>query len=209
MKFYDYKPAPSPRRVRMFLAEKGLEIPTEQVDLRNKEQLGDAFRAINPRCTVPVLVLDDGTAIADIDAICRYIEERHPEPPLLGRTPEERAAVTALNNQIEFDGVRAIADSFRNSVSGFKGRALPGPHDMAQIPELAERSRLRAGLWIDAMNERLADSEFVAGDAFSVCDITTFVAIEFAGWQKITIPDSHTHFARWHQAVAARPSAQA
>lgn len=209
MQFYDYQPAPSPRRVRMFLAEKGLDVPTVQVDLREKEQLSDAYRKINPRLTVPCLVLDDGSSIADIDAICRYFEERHPEPALYGRTPEERAAVTALNNQIEVDGVRTLADGFRNSVKGFAGRAIPGPVDVEQIPELAERGKMRAGLWLEDMNALLADREFLAGDTVTVCDISAFVAIEFAAWQKIGIAESQSHLARWHQAMAARPSAQA
>ena len=124
MKFYDCSTAPSPRRVRIFLAEKGISIPTVQVDLRNGEQFSPAFRAINPDCTVPALVLDDGTVIADAVAICGYLEEQHPEPPLIGTTPQERAVVTALNRQIERDGLFAAMDAFRNTAKGLKGREL-------------------------------------------------------------------------------------
>ena len=113
-----------------------------QVDLRNGEQFSPAFRAINPDCTVPALVLDDGTVIADAVAICDYLEELHPEPPLIGTTPQERAVVTALNRQIERDGFFAAMDAFRNAAKGLKGRALPGPHDYEQIPELAARGRV-------------------------------------------------------------------
>ena len=113
-----------------------------QVDLRNGEQFTPAFRAINPDCTVPALALDDGTVIADAVAICGYLEELHPDPPLIGTTPQERAVVTALNRQIERDGFFAAMDAFRNAAKGLKGRALPGPHDYEQIPELAERGRV-------------------------------------------------------------------
>src|SRR3954471_19384026 len=112
MKFYDCATAPSPRRVRIFLAEKGVTVDTVQVDLRNGEQFTPAFRAINPDCTVPALVLDDGIVIADAVAICQYIEELHPDPPLVGATPQERAMVNALNRQIERDGFFAAMDAF-------------------------------------------------------------------------------------------------
>src|ERR1044071_3734896 len=114
MKFYDCATAPSPRRVRIFLAEKGIRIDTVQVDLRNGEQFTPAFRAINPDCTVPALVLDDGTVIADAVAICHYIEELHPDPPLIGSTPQERAVATALNRQIARGPARTITSRYRN-----------------------------------------------------------------------------------------------
>ena len=148
MKFYDCATAPSPRRVRIFLAEKGISIDTVQVDLRNNEQFTPAFRAINPDCTVPALVLDDGTVIADAVAICDYIEELHPDPPLIGATPQERAVVTALNRQIERDGFFAAMDAFRNTAKGLKGRALPGPHDYEQIPELGRARQGARGAFL-------------------------------------------------------------
>src|SRR2546423_10999731 len=125
MKFYDCVTAPSPRRVRIFAAEKGINLPTVQVDLRNGEQFSVAFRAINPDCTVPALQLDDGTVIADAVAICGYLEEIHPEPPLIGATPQQRAVVNALNRQIERDGFFAAMEAFRNAAKGLKGRELP------------------------------------------------------------------------------------
>ena len=120
MKFYDCTTAPSPRRVRIFLAEKGISVPTVQVDLRNGEQFSPAFRAINPDCTVPVLELDNGTRIADIVAICRYFEELHPTPPLMGRTAEEKAVIEAWQRRIERDGFYAAMEAFRNSTPGLK-----------------------------------------------------------------------------------------
>jgi glutathione S-transferase len=209
MKFYDCATAPSPRRVRVFLAEKGLNIETVQVDLRNNEQFTPAFRAINPDCTVPALQLDDGTVIGDAIAICQYLEELHPDPPLIGTTPRERATVTALNRQIERDGFFAAMDALRNAAKGLKGRALPGPHDYEQIPELAERGRARLGHFARDMDGHLAGREFVAGSRYTIADISMMVVVDFAGRLKITIPDECANLRRWYAAVLARPSAKA
>ena len=179
MKLYDCATAPSPRRVRIFLAEKGVSIDTVQVDLRNGEQFTPAFRAVNPDCTVPALQLDDGTVIADAIAICGYIEELHPDPPLIGSTPLERAVVIALNRQIERDGFHAAMEAFRNVAKGLKGRALPGPHDYEQIPDLAERGRARIAHFFRNMDARLATREFVAGSRFTIADISDAGADRF------------------------------
>ncbi len=137
MKFYDCSTAPSPRRVRIFLAEKGISVPSVQVDLRNNEQLTPAFRAINPDATVPSLELDDGARINDAIGICVYFEAIHPQPPLMGASAEEKALVTAWQREVERNGFYAVMEAFRNSTPGLKGRALPGPHDYEQIPALA------------------------------------------------------------------------
>ena len=209
MKFYDCATAPSPRRVRIFLAEKGVTVDTVQVDLRNNEQFTPAFRAINPDCTVPALQLDDGTVIGDAIAICQYVEEIHPEPPLIGTTPQERAVVTALNRQIERDGFYAAMDALRNTATGLKGRALPGPHDYEQIPELAARGRARIAHFFRDMDARLAGREFVAGNRYTMADISTLVLVDFAGRLKLTIPEECANLRRWYDTVAARPSASA
>ena len=209
MKFYDCTTAPSPRRVRIFLAEKGVSIETVQVDLRNGEQFSPAFRTINPDCTVPALQLDDGTVIADAVAICGYIEELHPEPALIGTTPQERAIVIALNRQIERDGFLAAMDAFRNVAKGLKGRALPGPYDYEQIPELAERGRARLGNFFHDMDARLATRDFVAGNRFTIADISTLVLIDLAGRAKLGVPDECMNMRRWYARVSARSSANA
>jgi glutathione S-transferase len=209
MKFYDCAVAPSPRRVRIFLAEKGIVLPTIQIDLRKGEQFGDAFRAVNPDCTVPVLELDDGRRITDSVGICLYLEETHPQPPLMGVDAADRAIVAEWQRRAERDGFLAVAEAFRNSTPAFKTRALPGPDDYAQIPALIERGRARTQTFFKLMNARLADRAFVAGERYTIADITTMITVDFAGWIKLAVPDDCPHLRRWHQAVAARPSAKA
>lgn len=209
MKFYDCKTAPSPRRVRMFLAEKGVDIPTVQVDLRSGEQLGEAFRAINPRCTVPVLALDDGTCLTDTLAICHYLESVYPEPNLMGRDAREQALVMNWHEQVLTEGFLAGAEALRNFARGFVGRAVTGPRDFGQIPELAERGRARLEAFMDVLDERLAGSPYVALERFTMADIGAYVCVDFAGWIKLPVLERWTHIRRWHEAVSARPSAAA
>nr|WP_244424286.1 glutathione S-transferase [Bradyrhizobium sp. BTAi1] len=209
MMLYDCSTAPSPRRVRIFLAEKGLTLPTVQVDLRGGEQFTPAFRAMNPGCTVPVLALDSGAAISDIIAICRYIEELHPEPALMGRDAEERALIECWVRRIEWDGIYAIQEAFRNSMPGLEHRALPGPLPLEQIPALAERGRLRARHFLAWLDTRLADHAFVGGAAFTIADISAMVTVDFAARAKLDPPEHLRHLRRWHQDVSSRPSAKA
>jgi glutathione S-transferase len=209
MKFYDCITAPSPRRVRIFLAEKGITVPTVQVDLRNNEQLTPAFQAINPDATVPALELDDGARINDAIGICVYFEAIQPRPALMGESAEEKALVTAWQREVERNGFYAVMEAFRNTVPGLKGRALPGPHNYEQIPALAERGRLRVSHFYEQMNKRLAQTEFVAGPRYSVADITALVTVDFAVRAKLPIPETHAHLRRWHTQVSARPSAKA
>ena len=209
MKFFDCATAPSPRRVRIFLAEKGITVPTVQVDLRNNEQLTPAFKAINPDATVPALELDDGTRINDAIGICVYFEAIQPRPALMGESPEEKALIAAWQREVERNGFYAVMEAFRNTVPGLKGRALPGPHDYEQIPALADRGRLRVSHFYEQMNSRLADNEFVAGPRYSVADITALVTVDFAVRAKLPIPEAHARLRRWHTQVSARPSAKA
>lgn len=210
MKFYDCTTAPSPRRVRIFMAEKGIEVPTHQVDLRAAEQFSPEFRRHNPHCTVPALELDDGTSIHEATAVCRYFEAAYPDPPLMGVGPADQAAVAMWDHHMEQDGYLAVAEAFRNQASGFKGRALPGKHPIEQIPALVERGRERYRAFLEDLEERLKQSEFIAGPGFSVADITALVTVDFAARAiKIEVPEDYTSLRRWHEAVSARESAQA
>src|SRR6056297_3910811 len=205
MKFYDCQSAPSPRRVRIFLAEKGVELASVQVDLGAGEHLGETFRSLNPDCTVPVLELDDGTALTESFAICQYLESVYPDPPLMGRDDRERALVTQWNAKVESQGLAAVAEAFRNRSRGFTGRALTGPEGFGQIPELVERGRRRAELFLARLDAELAEREFVAGDVFTVADITALVTVDFAGRIKLPLPEGADNLRRWHEAVSARP----
>ncbi len=209
MKLYDCKTAPSPRRVRIFIAEKGLDLETVQVDLGSGEQFSDAFRKLNPDCAVPVLQLDDGTCLSEVTAICQYLEECCPDPPLLGTTAEQRARVTMWNAKIEQQGLLSMADAFRNSAKGLKGRAVTGSKAYAQIPELAERGRQRVGQFLGRLDTQLADSAYIAGADFSVADISALVLVDFAARIKIGIPDDAANLARWYREVSSRPGAVA
>jgi len=209
MKFYDCKPAPSPRRVRMFMAEKGIEIPTVQVDLRNGEHLSHDFRMINPHCTVPVLVLDDGTRLISTAAIWRYLEETHPEPPLMGRSAKEKALVADTQWRVESEGMAAVSEALRNSAPGMKGRALTGPVPFEQIPALAERGKKRTELFLQLLEFMVGPKPFLCGDSMSVADIDAFIVVEFAKWIKVDLPADSPNLRRWHASISARPSAKA
>ena len=209
MKFYDFSLAPSPRRVRIFIAEKGLEIETVQVDLRAGDQLKPDFAKKNPWLTVPVLELDDGTCISEIGACCRYLEETFPEPPLMGRDAKEKAIVEMWNHHMEVDGIQAGSEALRNFAKGMAGRALTGPHGYEQIPALAERGKKRLGHFFEMIDQRLGESEYIAGKDYSIADITAMVTVDFAGWVKVAPLESQTNLKRWYDAVSARPSAKA
>lgn len=208
MKLYDCKTAPSPRRVRIFMAEKRLDIPTEQVDLRNREHLTPAFKQINPYCTVPVLELDDGTCLCSSVGIQRYLEECYPEPPLMGRTPEEKAWISDLQWRIETDGFGAAAELLRNTAPGMRGRALTGPVDYAQIPKLAERGRKRMEVFLQDFEQLAGNAKpFLCGKSFSVADIDGMIVVDFAKRLHLEINGEATR--DWYETVAARPSANA
>jgi glutathione S-transferase len=191
------------------MAEKGIEIPTVQVDLRNGEQLSDAFRKINPRCTVPVLELDDGTCLNETLAICHYLESQYPEPNLMGRDAREQALVINWNEQVMLEGFLAGADALRNVAKGFANRALTGPKDFGQIPELAERGRARLEEFMAMLDGRLADSPYVALDRYTLADIGAYVCVDFAGWIKLPVLEQWRNIRRWHEELSARPSATA
>ena len=203
---YDCATAPSPRRARILLAEKGIVHQTVAVDLRHGEQMSDAYRKINPQCTVPALHTDDDRLLTDNAAITAYLEARFPEPPLLGTTPHEKAEIASWNWRIEFEGLLAIAEAMRNSAPAMANRALPGPVDYAQIPALAQRGLARVEQFFVTLNERLAGRDFVAADRFSIADITAVVAVDFARVVKQKPGELHPHLQRWRAAMALRPS---
>ncbi len=202
MKFYDCTTAPSPKRVRDFIKQKGIEIDTVNIDLANGKQFDADFMKIIPDCVVPALELDDGTVLTEVVAICDYLESQYPEPPLMGSTPTERAQTLMWNAKIEQQGLLAVAEAFRNTAKGFKDRALTGPVNYAQIPELAERGRARLAQFYDRLDAQLEHNEFVAGSHYSIADITAKVTVDFATMVKVPPPESATHLHRWYQAVS-------
>jgi glutathione S-transferase len=203
---YDCATAPSPRRARILLAEKGIAHETIQVDLRTQEQLSDAFRAINPQCTVPALRTEEGLVFTDNASITAYLEARYPQPPLLGSMPAEKAEIASWHWRVEFEGLLAIAEALRNSAPAMVNRALPGPVDYAQIPELAQRGLARVQQFMDMLDAHLVGREFIAADQFSIVDITAVVAIDFARVVRIKPGEQHVNLRRWRDAMALRPS---
>lgn len=211
MKLYDNQYAPNPRRVRMFMAEKGIACDREQVDIVKGENLGEAYLAINPRGLVPALALDDGTLLDETVAICRYLEETHPEPPLMGLGALGKAQVEARQRHMEFDGLLGAAEAFRNAYPRFAERGLGGVVEtVPAIPALVERGKGMVLRFYRRLNEYLGKSRFVAGDSFSIADITALCTVDFAaGNARVPMPDGCEHLRRWHAEVSARPSAQA
>lgn len=206
IRLYEFSGSPHARRVRIFIAEKGLSIPFVTVDFGKGEQHSDAYRAINPRRVVPTLVIEDGTAIGEVPAILRYLEETHPGTPLHGTTPKGKALVTMWERRAELEGFIPAIESVRNRVAGLKGRAIAGPHDYEQIPELVERSALRVRNFFKDLDARLSDAPFVAGGHFSVADITALVTVDFAkAALGYPIPAELESLARWYAEVSSRP----
>jgi glutathione S-transferase len=203
---YDCATAPSPRRARILLAEKGIAHETVQVDLVRGEQLGAAYREINPQCTVPALRTEEDGLLTDNAAIAAWLEARYPEPPLMGRTPAEKAEIASWNWRVEFEGLLAIAETLRNGSPAMADRALPGPVNYAQIPELAQRGLARVQHFFETLNKRLAGREFIATDRFSLADITAVVAVDFARVVRVKPGEQHPELMRWRAAMAQRPS---
>ena len=207
LKLYEANGSPNSRRVRIFIAEKSICLMTIPVDLATREQFSDAYAAINPRRVVPTLLLADGTGIGEVPAIWRYLEEVHPDRPLLGIDAKDKALVTMWERRAELEGFAPVMEAVRNASTGLKGRAISGPHDYEQIAELVDRGRRRLADYFEDLDARLADVPFVAGDRYSVADITTLVTIDFAlKALGQTLPEGHTHSQRWYRATSSRPS---
>jgi glutathione S-transferase len=202
MKLHEFTQAPNPRRVRIFLAEKGITVPNEQVNLASADNRKPEFLAKNPMGGVPVLELDDGTFIAESVAICRYFEETHPEPRLMGVDAKDKAVVEMWQRRMEFEILMNAAGSFRNTSEFFKGR-------IPQVPEygaVCKNAALKRMEWLD---KELASREFIAGSRYSIADITALVGIDFGRTTGIKILPEQKNLMRWHQAVSSRPSAKA
>lgn len=203
MKLYDAKGAPNPRRTRIFLAEKGIELPIEQVDIMAKQHKTPEFTALNPLQRLPALVLDDGTVICESLAICRYFEALRPEPPLFGQGPKEIALVEMWSRRVENNLFATVAAVFRHLHPAMKELEVP------QVPDWAEANKPRVFDFLVILDCQLSEHEFIAGTRYSVADITAQVAIDFMKVPKLVVPDTMVNVKRWHAAVSARPSAKA
>jgi glutathione S-transferase len=203
MRLYDGGRAPNPRRVRIYLAEKAITVPMEPVDLGALQHKSAAFTALNPIQRVPVLVLDDGTVIAESIAICRYFEALHPEPPLFGRDATEIARIEMWNRRLELHFLFPVSHVFRNSHPAMKEMEVP------QVPAWAEANRPRIAEFLVVLDRELQDRPFVTGDHYTVADITGLVAVDFMKPAKLVVPDALKNLRRWHTDVSARPSASA
>ena len=209
MKFYDFTPAPSSQRVRVYLAEKGLELPTEQLNVREDEQFAEPFTSMNPFHCVPFLALDDGTVIAESMSICSYLEELHPEPPLFGRTPAERAVIDMWMRRFELDAFIPLLHALRNHLPNFAGKVVPGTRtDLPQSEAMVGRGKAMAGVLFDRAEPHMARNEFVAGPDFSVADITGFFTLRMAYALEMDIGASWPATHAWFQKVSARPAFQ-
>ena len=202
MKLYDSAHAPNPRRVRIFLSEKGIEVPSVQVDIGKAENRRPEFLAKNPMGGIPVLEFDDGTYLAESVAICRYFEEMQPKPALIGIDARDRAIVEMWNRRMEFEIALPIMQSFRNTHDFFKGR-IP---QVAEYGEVCKATAEKRFEWLDA---ELNGREFIAGDRYTIADITALVGIDFGRVTEIRILPDQKNLQRWYEAVGSRPSAKA
>lgn len=202
MKTIEARGAPNPRRVRIFAAEKRLDVPYEQIDLLAEEHRSDWFQRLNPYGGVPVLVLDDGTPVCETVAICRYLEALEPEPALFGRGALESAQIEMWNRRMEFSVFFPVATVFRHTHPRMAALETP------QIPEWAQANRVRAENGLRLLDARLGESDYVAGDAFTIADITAFVAVGFMKVARLERPEGLDQLARWYETVKARPSVE-
>ena len=209
MKLYDCQRAPNPRRIRIFLAEKGVEIERVELNLTEGDNLKPDFLAINPRGLVPTLILDDGTALDEVVAISRWIEETYPDPPLMGTNARDKAFIESRNRHVEIDGFISAAEIFRNSHPAFVDRGLPGVSAVPVIPQLVDRGRAGIARFFERLNSYLGQHQFVAGDQFSIADITALCVVDFARLVDEKVPPHHVNTHRWYEAVSKRPSASA
>jgi glutathione S-transferase len=203
VKLYDGGRAPNPRRVRVFLAEKGIKVPTEQVDLGKLQQRSDAYTAINPMQRVPALILDDGTVITESVAICRYFEALYPDPPLFGRGALDIALVEMWQRRAELHLLLPASNVFRHLHPAMKQMEEP------QVAEWGEANKSRVMTFLRFLDGELKGRPYLAGKDFTVADITAMIAVDFMRVSKLSVPDDLGNVRRWHESVAGRPSAAA
>lgn len=203
MKIIEAAPAPNPRRVRIFLAEKGIEIPFEQINIMERKHKSSEFGDLNPFQTVPVLVLDDGSTLAESIAICRYFEELQPEPALFGGTPLEKAQIEMWQRRMELGLLFRVAQTLRHTNP--KMAHLESP----QFPDWGEANRGRVAEVLAIIDAQLASNPYIAGSSFSVADITALVALNFMKPARVERPEGLAHLDRWYSEVSTRPSASA
>ena len=209
MKLYDFELAPNAQRVRVFLAEKGLEVPTEQLNVRDDDQFVEPFTSMNPFHCVPFLELDDGKVIAESMSICRYLEELHPEPPLFGRTAEERAVINMWLRRFELDAFIPMLHAVRNHVPMFAGRVVPGTRtDLPQLPVMVTRGKEMMEVFLTRVEPHMAQNEFIAGPDFTIADITGYFTVRMTNALEMDLTTSYPAVTAWFAKVSQRPAFQ-
>lgn len=201
MKLYTYDIAPNPRRVKLFMQYKGIELDTSQIDLGKGEQFDESFKRINPEATVPVLELNDGSILCECIAINLYLESLYPEKPLIGKDGLQRAQIIDWSHRIFMTGLMPVAEILRNTSDVFQGRGLPGSVDLEQIPALAERGRKRLPEFFNNLERHMQGRKYIVGDSLTMADIDAYVVIGFASWVKQSIPDHCPRVQSWYQRI--------
>lgn len=201
MKLYTYDEAPNPKRITYFVKYKGIQIDTVQIDMMKGEHLNASFKEINPLATLPTLISDEGELLTEVIGICCYLEAHFPEKPLMGNSAIEKAQVISWDHRIFMEGFSAIAETLRNKSPAFVNRALPGPLDIPQIPELIPRGELRASHFFTVLDQHLASREFIVGDSVTLADIDALTFIGFAKWIKLRIPEECGNLLNYHKRI--------
>jgi glutathione S-transferase len=208
MKLYENAIAPNCRRVRVFLAEKGIDVPGVEIDIIGGQNISGDYLEVNPNGQLPGLELDDGRHLSESAAICRYFEELHPQPPLLGTTPFEKAAVQMWERRADFEGMLGVADNFRNRFPPFENRGIAGTSNVPQIPELVERGRQSVQRFYGHLDKRLGESPYLVGDSLTLADIDAMCVVDFALFSELEIPQSHSKLRAWYDGMESRESAR-
>jgi glutathione S-transferase len=203
MHLYTYDSAPNPRRLGLFIAYKGIELPTTQIDMRENAHRGEAFLAVNPHGTLPALLTDDGTLLTEVVGICHYLESQYPDKPLMGSTALERALVISWDHRLYVSLMEAFAEMLRNGSPAFANRAIPGSIDVEQIPALVDRGRHRFRESLKLFDSELADRPFLCGEHVTLADIDLLVCLDVARWVKESLPEECSNLQAWYPRTQA------